>query len=63
METMLPGMPVAARVALYIGLAGGLFAAIVLSYVNADWQYRALVLGIMIGAVTAAVLTFRSRMR
>ena len=48
---MLPGVSVAAKVALLAGLAGGLFAAIVMSYVDNTRQYQALAAGILLGAI------------
>ena len=61
LDTMLPGVSVAAKVALLAGLAGGLFAAIVMSYVENTRQYQALAAGILLGAIAAIVLTLRSR--
>lgn len=61
LDTMLPGVPLAAKVALLAGLAGGLFAAIVMSYVDNRYQYHVLVAGILLGAVAAGVLTLRAR--
>lgn len=61
MDTMLPGMPLAAKAALLAGLAGGLFVAIVYSYVDNTRQYQALAAGLILGAVAALLLTVRSR--
>ena len=60
LDTMLPGVSVAAKVALLAGLAGGLFAAIVMSYVDNTRQYQALAAGILLGAIGAIALTIRS---
>jgi membrane associated rhomboid family serine protease len=61
LETMAPGVPVAAKVALLAGLAGGLFAAIVTSYVDNSRQFQVLAAGILAGAIGAVVLTLRKR--
>jgi hypothetical protein len=61
LDTMLPGVSVGAKVALLAGLAGGLFAAIVMSYVDDTRQYQALAAGILLGAIGALVLTLRRR--
>ena len=63
LDTMLPGVPLAAKVALLAGLAGGLFAAIVMSYVDNTRQNQALAAGILLGAIAAIVLILRSRRR
>lgn len=60
LDTMLPGVPLAAKAALLAGLAGGLFAAIVVSYVDNTRQFHALVAGILIGAIAALILTVRA---
>ncbi len=57
LDTMLPGVSVAAKVALLAGLAGGLFAAIVVSYVDNTRQYHALAAGILLGAIAAIAIT------
>ena len=61
MESLLPGVPLQAKVALLLGLAGGLFTAIVLSYVDADRQYPGLGAGVALGAAAALFLTWRAR--
>ncbi len=61
LDTMLPGVSIAAKVALLAGLAGGLFASIVMSYVDNRWQYQALAAGILLGAIAALALTIRNR--
>jgi hypothetical protein len=63
LDTMLPGVSVGAKVALLAGLAGGLFAAIVVSYVDNTRQYQALAAGLLLGAVGAIALTLRERRR
>ena len=63
LDTMLPGIPIAAKVALLAGLAGGLFAAIVMSYVDNTRQYHALATGVILGAIAALVLALRSMLR
>lgn len=60
MESLVPGVPVEAKIALLLGLAGGLFAAIVVSYADPERQYLALGIGIVTGIVVAIVLTGRS---
>lgn len=60
MESLVPGVPVEAKIALLLGLAGGLFAAIVVSYTDPDRQYLALGIGIVAGIVVAIALTGRS---
>ncbi|TXG82254.1 MAG: hypothetical protein E6R14_06910 [Thermomicrobiales bacterium] len=59
LDTMLPGVPLAAKVALLAGLAGGLFAAIVMSYVDNTRQYQVLIAGIALGALVALMLAVR----
>lgn len=61
LDTMLPGVPVGAKIALLLGMAGGLFAAIVMSYVDNTLQYHALGAGILLGAAVALLITLRSR--
>ncbi len=61
LDTMLPGVSIAAKVALLAGLAGGLFASIVMSYVDNRWQYEAMAAGILLGAIAALALTIRNR--
>lgn len=63
LDTMLPGVPLAAKVALLAGLAGGLFAAIVTSYVDNRYQYQVLAAGIGLGTIAAVVLTLRSQLQ
>ena len=63
LDTMLPGIPLGAKAALLAGLAGGLFGAIVMSYVDSARQYQVLVVGIAIGAITALVLMARHWLR
>ena len=63
LDTMLPGVPIGAKVALLAGLAGGLFAAIIMSYIDTTREYQALGAGILIGALAAIVLTLRSHRR
>ncbi len=63
LDTMLPGVPLAAKVALLAGLAGGLFAAIVTSYVDNRYQNQVLVAGIVLGALVALLITVQSRIR
>jgi hypothetical protein len=60
LDTMLPSVPLAAKATLLAGLAGGLFAAIVVSYVDNTLQYHALVAGILIGAIAALIVTVRT---
>lgn len=61
LDTMLPGVPIGAKVALLAGTAGGLFAAIVASYVDSSRQFDALGAGILLGAIGALVIVLRSR--
>ena len=61
METLVPGVPIQAKIALLLGVAGGLFAAIVLSYTDADRQYLGLGAGIALGLIAAIWLTWRAR--
>jgi hypothetical protein len=61
MESLLPGVPLQAKIALLLGTAGGLFAAIVLSYTDADRQYLGLGFGIALGTVAALFLSLRAR--
>ena len=63
LDTMLPGVSLGAKAALLAGLAGGLFAAIILSYVDNTRQYQALAAGFILGIIGALVLTVRSRRR
>ncbi len=61
LDTMFPGVPIGAKIALLAGLAGGLFGAIVMSYIDNTRQYQVLVAGILLGGITALALTFRNR--
>jgi hypothetical protein len=61
LDSLAAGIPVAAKVALLAGLAGGLFAAIVASYVEGSRQYQVLAAGILTGAIAAVALTLRNR--
>ena len=61
MDTLAPGVPLAAKAALLAGLAGGLFAAIVMSYVDNRYQYHVLAAGLVLGAVAAILLTLREK--
>ncbi len=63
LDTMLPGIPLGAKAALLAGLAGGLFGAIVMSYVDSGRQYQVLAVGIAIGSITALVLMARHWLR
>lgn len=60
MENLLPGVPLGSKVALMLGVAGGLFAAIVISYTDPDRQFQALGVGITVGAIAAIALWLRS---
>jgi hypothetical protein len=61
LDNLAPGIPVAAKIALLLGLAGGLFLAIVLSYAQPDWQNWGLGLGVVLGLAGAILLSVRSR--
>lgn len=61
LDTMLPGVPISAKVCLLAGAAGGLFAAIVFSYVDDSWQYHALAAGLFLGGLGALIMTLRNR--
>jgi hypothetical protein len=61
MESLAPGIPVGAKVALLLGLAGGLFLAIILSYTDPDAQYLGLGIGIGLGLVAALVVLIRDK--
>ncbi len=61
MDNLAPGVPVAAKVLLLLGMAGGLFATIVLSYAASRWQYLGVGIGIGFGILGAAVVTLRAR--
>ena len=51
------------RSALLAGLAGGLFAAIVMSYIDNRYQYHVLAAGLLIGLLGAILLTLRENRR
>ncbi len=61
METLAPGVPVAAKLALLLGLAGGLFVTIILSYAAPAWQYFGLGIGIGLGLIGAGFLAVRAK--
>ncbi len=61
MDNLAPGVPVAAKLLLLLGLAGGLFVTIVLSYAAPHWQYLGLGAGIGLGLLGAVLLTLRAR--
>ena len=61
LDHLAPGIPVAAKAAVLLGVAGGLFLAIVLSYANPDRQYAGLALGVVLGILGALVLTVRNK--
>jgi len=63
LDTMLPGIPLGAKAALLAGLAGGLFGAIVMSYVDSARQFQVLAVGIAIGSIAALVLMARHWLR
>ena len=60
MEHLLPGIPVVSKIALGLGVAGGLFGAIVASYTSPDHQYMVLLVGLATGAVAAIILAIRA---
>jgi hypothetical protein len=61
MDNLASGVPVASKLALLLGLAGGLFVTIVLSYADPDRQFWGIGIGIALGLVAAAVLAVRAR--
>ncbi len=61
MDNLAPGVPVAVKLMLLLGLAAGLFATIVLSYAAPYWQYLGLGIGIGFGILGAVLVTLRVR--
>jgi uncharacterized membrane protein YadS len=63
MDTLAPGMPVAAKIALLLGVAGGLFVTIILSYADPDRQLWGIGIGLTLGAIAAVLLSARAKLR
>lgn len=61
METLAPGIAVEAKIVFLLGLAGGLFLTILLSFAMPGWQYAGLVIGLGLGVLGAAIVTLRAR--
>ena len=61
MDNLASGAPVAAKIALLLGLAGGLFVTIVLSYTDPDRQLWGVGIGLALGILAAILLFLRSR--
>jgi len=61
LDNLAPGVPVEAKIALLLGLAGGLFVTIVLSYADPARQYWGLGIGIGLGLLCALVLALRAK--
>lgn len=61
METLAPGVPVQAKIALLLGVAGGLFVTVVLSYADPDRQFWGIGIGLALGIAAAIILFVRSR--
>ena len=63
MDTLAPGVPVAAKIALLLGLAGGLFVTIILSYTDPDRQFWGIGIGLTLGVLAAALVSVRAKRR
>lgn len=63
MDNLAPGVPVAAKIALLLGVAGGLFVTIILSYTDPDRQLWGIGIGLTLGLLAAALVSVRSKRR
>jgi hypothetical protein len=63
MDNLAPGVPVAAKIALLLGLAGGLFVTIILSYADPGRQFWGIGVGLTLGLLAAAFVSLRSKRR
>lgn len=61
MDTFAPGVAVEAKIVFLLGLAGGLFLTILLSFAIPRWQYAGLAMGLGFGVLGAAIVTLRAR--
>ncbi len=63
MDNLAPGVPVAAKLALLLGVAGGLFVTIVLSYADPDRHLWGIGLGLALGLLGALIVSVRAKRR
>jgi membrane associated rhomboid family serine protease len=63
MDNLAPGVPVAAKIALLLGLAGGLFVTIILSYTDPDRQFWGIGVGLAAGLLAAIFVSVRAKRR
>ena len=63
MDNLAPGVPVAAKVALLLGVAGGLFVTIILSYADPDRQLWGIGIGLVLGAIGGVLVSVRAKRR
>lgn len=61
MDNLASGVPIAAKIALLLGLAGGLFVTIVLSYTDPDRQLWGVGIGLALGILAAILVVLRDR--
>lgn len=61
LDNLAPGVPVEAKIALLLGLAGGLFVTIVLSYADPDRQLWGIGVGLILGLLAAILLSVRAK--
>jgi hypothetical protein len=61
LDNLAPGVPVGAKIALLLGLAGGLFVTIILSYADPERELWGIGIGIALGILAAIMLAVRSR--
>lgn len=63
MDNLAPGVPVAAKLALLLGVAGGLFVTIILSYTDPDRQLWGIGIGLALGLLGALIVSVRAKRR
>jgi hypothetical protein len=63
MDNLAPGVPVAAKLALLLAVAGGLFVTIILSYADPDRQLWGIGIGLTLGVVAAVLVSVRAKRR
>jgi hypothetical protein len=61
MDNLAPGVPVAAKIALLLGVAGGLFVTIILSYADPDRELWGIGAGLALGIAAAVFVSVRAK--